>query len=156
MVLDQIFPSETVIVNLESTDKDELFAEMVESIVKVQPKFNREEALRALNERESKMTTGIMHGVAIPHAVCMSGTGILGAIGISRDGIDYDSLDKAPVHLVFMILTSEGETERHVQVLKQLASVLQIPGFVDSIVKSTTQTEVFNLLVSAEESLTEL
>ena len=156
MVLGQIFSSDSVIVNLESTDKDELFAEMLEPLVAAHPELNREEAFRALEERESKMTTGIMHGVAIPHAVVMTAKGIHGAIGISRSGIDYDSLDKSPVHLVFMILTAEGETERHVQVLKQLASVLQIPGFIDNIVKSTTPAEVCNLLNSAEESLTEL
>jgi nitrogen PTS system EIIA component len=156
MVLGQIFSSESVIVNLESTDKDELFAEMLEPLVAAHPELNREDSIRALEDRESKMTTGIMHGVAIPHAVVMTATGIHGAIGISRSGIDYDSLDKSPVHLVFMILTAEGETERHVQVLKQLASVLQIPGFIDNMVKSTTPAEVCNLLNSAEESLTEL
>ncbi len=156
MVLGQIFPSETVIVNLESTDKDELFAEMVESIVSAYPDMNRDEALRALDERESKMTTGIMHGVAIPHAVCATAKGIHGAIGISRNGIDYDSLDKSPVHLVFMILTAEGETERHVQVLKELASVLQIPGFVDKIVSLQSASDIVNYLNASEESLTEI
>jgi nitrogen PTS system EIIA component len=153
MVLEQIFHSETVIVDLKSTEKDELFEEMVESIVSVQPGLNRGDALHALNERESKMTTGIMHGVAFPHAVCPSVNGIRGVIGISRNGIDYDSLDKSPVYLVFMLLSSSGETERHVQVLKQLALVLQIPGFIDNILKCTTPSDVYNLLCSSEESL---
>ena len=77
----------------------------------------------------------------------------VGAIGISKEGIDYDSLDKAPVHVVFMILGSEGEAERHIQILKSLASVLQIPNFVDNHVKCSSASEVYKFLCESEESL---
>ena len=122
MVLNEVFPKDTIVVNLSSTEKDELFEELVETIHNACPKFNKEEALNCLNERESKMTTGIMHSVAIPHALISSMQGSVGAIGISQEGIDYDSLDKAPVHVVFMIIGNEKDTEHHIQLLRQLAS----------------------------------
>lgn len=155
MILGQIFPKETIVVNLESTEKDELFEELVESIHSYAGSFDRQSALDYLNDRESKMTTGIMHRVAIPHAMIPSFEGTVGAIGISRDGIDYDSLDKAPVHLVFMIIGNENETERHIQILKQLASVLQIPNFVDKMINCKTSSEVHALLCDSEDSLSD-
>lgn len=155
MVLGEIFPKETIVVNLESTEKDELFEEMVESIHSFYPKLDRAETIAALNERESKMSTGIMHSVGVPHALVPSVEVSIGAIGISRSGIDYDSLDKAPVHVVFMILGASDETERHIQILKQLALVLQIPGIVDKIVRCQSASDVYNLISQSEESLSD-
>lgn len=155
MVLDKIFSKETVIVNLESTEKDELFEELVEKIHSVCPEMNRTEALECLNDRESKMTTGIIHSVAIPHALIPSMKGTVGVIGLTKDGIDYDSLDKAPVHVVFMLIGAMGETEHHIQVLKQLAGVLQTPNFVEKILSCNSASEVYNLICSTEESISE-
>lgn len=153
MVLGQVFPKDTIVVNLSSTEKDELFEELLETIYSHHPCFDRGEALKVLNERESKMTTGIMHSVGIPHALIPSIKSAIGAIGISKEGIDYDSLDKAPVHVVFMIIGNEDGTEQHIQILKQLASVLQIKGFVDELVSLNSASEVYNFICTSEESL---
>lgn len=153
MVLDKIFPKDTVVVNLESTEKDELFEELVESIHTYCPTLDRDETLNSLKAREEKMSTGIMHNVAVPHALITSLDKMVGAIGISKSGIDYDSLDKAPVHVVFMILGAEGDTEHHIQVLKQLALVLQMPGIVDKIVKCETASDVYSLVCKSEDEI---
>ncbi|MBQ7539238.1 PTS sugar transporter subunit IIA [uncultured Treponema sp.] len=153
MVLNEVFPKDTIVVNLSSTEKDELFEELVETIHNACPKFNKEEALNCLNERESKMTTGIMHSVAIPHALISSMQGSVGAIGISQEGIDYDSLDKAPVHVVFMIIGNEKDTEHHIQLLRQLALILQTPDFVKKILSLKSSSEIYNFICSTEESL---
>ena len=146
MILEKVFSPETVILNLESTDKDELFEEMVEAIVRVHPELDRAQALTALRERESKMSTGIMHGIAVPHGNCASATDVVGAIGIRHAGIDYDSLDKAPVNLVFLVLCNPEQPEMHLSVLKELASVLQNPGFVADVMEKKTAQEVYDLL----------
>lgn len=153
MILGQIFSEKAIIVNLESTEKDELFEEMVVKLQQVYPELDRDEAVRDLNDRESKMTTGIMHNVAIPHAEVNNIKGTIGAIGITHNGIDYDSLDKAPVYLVFMLLAGNGETEAHIQILKQLATVLQIPTFVNDILECKTAADVYRLLCASEESV---
>ena len=153
MILEQVFPKDTIVVNLSSTEKDELFEELVETIHVHHPCFKKEEALHVLFERESKMTTGIMHSVGIPHALIPSMQGAIGAIGISAGGIDYDSLDKAPVHVVFMIIGNEDGAAQHIQILKQLASILQIPGIVDKLISFKSASEVYNFICTSEESL---
>lgn len=155
MLLGEIFPKETIVLNLDSTEKDELFEELVEAIHNYCPELDRAEALNCLNDRESKMTTGIMHNVGIPHALVSSMNHSVGAIGISRSGIDYDSLDNAPVYVVFMILGAENETERHIQILKSLATVLQLPDFVSNLMKQESASDVFKFISSAEASLLE-
>ena len=152
-MLGQIFPKETINVHVASTEKDELFEEMVEQLRAAYPEINREEALAALRAREAKMSTGIVHSVAIPHGRCASLKVNVGAIGISKAGIDYDALDGEPVHVVFMLMIAEGQTERHVQTLKTLSLVLQTPDFVQKVLQCATASEVYSLLCATEESL---
>ena len=153
MILSETFPKDTIVLNLSSTEKDELFEELVETIHSAHPIFNKTEALDCLNEREAKMTTGIMHSVAIPHALIPSMQGSVGAIGITQEGIDYDSLDKAPVHVVFMIIGNENGTGHHIQVLKHLATVLQTPDFVKNLLSLKSSSEIYNFICTSEESL---
>lgn len=155
MVLGQVFPKNTIVMDFSSTEKDELFEELVEAIHSNYPGFDKNEALKVLNERESKMTTGIMHSVGIPHALIPSIKDSIGAIGISHEGIDYDSLDKAPVHVVFMIIGPDNDPNHHIQILKQLASVLQIPDFVKNLLSLKSTSEIYNFVCTSEESLIE-
>lgn len=151
MILEWGFSPKTVIVDLESTDKDELFEEMVETMVVAHPEIDRAQALEALKERESKMSTGIMHNIAVPHGNCASVKEVVGAIGISHKGIDYDSLDKAPVHLVFMILCNPEHPEMHLSVLKELSSVLQSPAFLKEVMEKKSGQEVYDLLCAFKD-----
>ena len=151
MIFKRIFSPKCVIMDIESEEKDELFEEMVEALHSVRPDFDREEALASIRERESKMTTGIMHSVAVPHGTSKSVKGCVGAIGISRKGIDYESLDGSPVHFVFLIVCGEGEDELHLEVLKDLAVVLQDKDFIPRLQQLETPQEVCEFLCRAEE-----
>ena len=153
MILDSVFSPDAVIVDLESTEKDELFEEMVQCLVSHNSGINRDEALEALRDRESKMSTGIMHGIAVPHGNCESVKGVVGCIGISHYGISYQSLDGSPVNLVFMLLCNPGETERHLSVLKEVAAVLQNPAFMKEVMELKTPQEVYDLLCRYEAAL---
>lgn len=150
MVFGQVFSPKSIIVNLESEDKDELFEEMVAAITSVHPEIDRQEALNALREREAKMSTGIMHGIAVPHGTTEGISGCYGAIGISRKGIDYDSLDGAPVNLVFMFVCGTADNELHLDVLRGLATILQKSDFVSELMQKNTPQEVYDLLRNAE------
>ncbi|AEE17127.1 PTS sugar transporter subunit IIA [Treponema brennaborense] len=154
MILGQVFDPKSVNISLESTDKDEVFEELVESLVAVQPGLNRAEALAAVQEREAKLSTGIGRGVAVPHGICSGVSGVKGAIGISRGGIEYDSLDKAPVRIIFMLLSGRDECEYHLQVIKRLAQILEDPSFVDIILSKTTPQDVYDTLVRFEDAVT--
>ena len=153
MLLEEIFSKETVVAELESTEKDELFEELVEKIHSFCPEFDRRQAVESLNEREAKMSTGIMHAVAVPHALIPSMGRTVGAIGVSRGGIDYDALDKSPVNVVFLIIGRDGDAAGHIRVLRELALVLQSKGFVEGILKCRGASEIYNFVCNAERSI---
>lgn len=148
-----IFSPELIKVNLESSEKDELFEEMVEMFASSHSELDRDEILSALMLREAKMTTGIIPEIAIPHAIVTNVTNPIGVIGISRSGIDYDSLDKMPVKIVVMLLLSDADKGTHLKVMQSLVSVFQKPNFIQNIMSKLTPQEVYNELLSFEEAL---
>ena len=150
MILGDVFSAKAIKVNLESESKDEVFEELVEELVAVQNGMDRRKVLGAIRSRESLMSTGIMHGIAIPHGKTDAVSGVIGAIGVSQAGIEYDSLDKSPVHLVFLLVSSPEDSECHLQALKRLALVLEDPSFYESLLAQQTPQGVYDTLCKYE------
>ena len=129
MFLYEAFPPELIKIGLESEDKDEAFEELVDLFCRAKKSNAREEILEALRERESKMSTGIQKGIALPHGTTNAIENIFGILGISKRGIDYDALDGQPVYLLFMLLAPRTNSEMHLRLLKRLAGLLDNPQF---------------------------
>jgi PTS system fructose-specific IIC component/PTS system nitrogen regulatory IIA component len=136
----ETFPPELIKIGLEAEDKDELFEELVDHFCQVKKSSAREEILQALWERESKMSTGIQKGIAIPHGKTTALEHIHGVLGISKKGIDYEALDNQPVYIVFLLLAPQTDTELHLRMLKRLAALLDNPQFfTDLLAQSSAQ-----------------
>ncbi len=153
MLLDKVFNPRAVNIDLKSEDKDEVFEELIEELVSVNPSLDRSVALAAVKEREAKMSTGIMSGIAVPHAKTIAVTDVQGAIGISRSGIDYDALDVKPVHLIVLILSGEDSTELHLRVLKRLARLLENSEFYAELMEQKTAEAAYNVFCKYEKEL---
>ncbi|MCR5494133.1 MAG: PTS sugar transporter subunit IIA [Treponema sp.] len=158
-MLSDFLKPETVIINLESTDKDSLFAEMTEHLVRQNTSLVRDDILSAVQKREEQMNTSIMKGVAVPHGVCSSVHSPVVAIGISKAGIDYDisgvgsaEYVDSLVHLVVFMLFEQENAERHLHILADCARVLQIPNIYQSLLMAKTSQEVCNIVRDLETS----
>ena len=129
MFLHDLFSPEYIKVNMEAQDKDEAFEELVDYFCQVSGLNIREEVLNALKTREAKMSTGIQKGIAIPHGKTSAVNSVKGVVGISKKGIDYDSLDGEPVYLLFLIIAPLKDAEIHLRMLKRIAEMLENPQF---------------------------
>jgi mannitol/fructose-specific phosphotransferase system IIA component (Ntr-type) len=127
MPLSDIFGRELIKLDLESTTRDEVFEEMIETIAEFHPEYDRHEMLNAIISRENRMNTVVLPGIAAPHGYYKAVNGITGAIGFSRTGIDYG--DPGPVYSVFMLLMDELSRERHLRVLSRLLDLLNSESF---------------------------
>ena len=150
MISDFIKP-ENIIFELESTSKDELFGEIVECAVRAVPGLDRWKTVEALNEREEKMNTNIAPGIAVPHANLDFVKSPVIIIGKSKAGIDYESEDSEPVHLVFMILFEQGNAGSHLKLLAQCAQLMQRSGFYSSIMEAGSASEILSIIKKLEE-----
>jgi mannitol/fructose-specific phosphotransferase system IIA component (Ntr-type) len=141
-----IFSSKDIKMDLESVNKDEVLEELLEILVANHSGINRARVLDGLKVRESKMSTGIFHGVAIPHVSEDSVSKVLCAIGISRKGIDFDSFDKKPTYIFFLIISNTDNHAVQLRLLQSLSFILNEKTFVASIMEKKTPQEVFDTL----------
>ena len=139
-------------VGLESEDKDELFEELIDVLVRNRG-FDREALLEAVRDRESKMSTGIGQNIAIPHGKTDAVDGLVGVIGTSRSGIDYESLDDEPVHIVFLLLAPFDSSGPHIKALQRIAVLLKDRGLYKRLVDAASPQELFQILVNEESRL---
>ncbi|MDR1467992.1 MAG: PTS sugar transporter subunit IIA [Spirochaetaceae bacterium] len=152
MFLSDVFLPEFIIPDLEAENKDEVFEEMVSHFCTVIKSNKREEILAALREREAKMSTGVHPGIAIPHGKTAVVNRSYGVMGISRGGIDYDSLDGNPVYLVFMELAPPMEAEKHLHLLRRIAELLRNRDFYHDCLAAKNAKEVYEVLKKYEDT----
>ena len=142
-MLNDIF-SPNRIKNLSGTTKDDVLEELIETITDSKPECDHRELFDAVHMRESKMHTIIKPGIAVPRGYCSNINGVIGAIGFSREGIEYDDPDSGsqqPVHLVFLLIMDEVSREKHLRVLSRLLEMLNSPAF--SRLKSSKNPDDF-------------
>ncbi|MDR0376351.1 MAG: PTS sugar transporter subunit IIA [Spirochaetaceae bacterium] len=143
MPLSDIFKRRLIKVGLESKTRNEVFEELVETIIGAYPNFDRRELIEALLFRENRMNTAILPGVAVPHGYCNAIGGIIGAVGFSRAGIEYGC--REPVHSVFMLLMDGSSPEHHLRVLSRLLELLKSESFTMLRTARNAQ-EAYNIL----------
>ncbi|NIA22079.1 MAG: PTS transporter subunit EIIA [Anaerolineaceae bacterium] len=150
MRLRDILDASSVKVGLVSTDKEEAIEELVDLLVRSGKLSDRSGAIEAVMEREAQQTTGIGSGVAVPHAKHESIETLTAALGISSQGIEFDSVDDKPVHLVFLIMARVDDPGPHIQALAEIARLLQIPGFYRKLIEAESEADLLALIESEE------
>jgi len=155
MLLSEVFLPEFIKTNLEAVDKEEVFEELVDHFCAARNSPERENILAALRERESKMSTGIQHGIAIPHGKTNAVERMYGILGVSKKGIEYDALDGKPVTLVMMILAPPVEAEKHLHLLQRMAEVLRNQSFYADVTGAETPEAIYQVIKRYENLLSD-
>jgi mannitol/fructose-specific phosphotransferase system IIA component (Ntr-type) len=153
MIITNTITEACISASVQSEDKEELFAEMVEILVRGTPGMDRDAVLQAITERESKMSTGIGKGVAIPHGKTDAVSALCGVIGISKKGIDYEALDGEPVHVIFMLLAPASSAGAHIKALQRIGTLMKDRSCYQKLCDAKTSGEVFQILRSEEERM---
>ena len=111
---------------MKASNRWEAIDELIDHLVaagKIKPE-NREAILAVVKKRETSMSTGIGYGVGIPHASTDLIYEVVGALGRSRQGINFDALDNQPVSLVMLFLVPQGHFQKHLRTLADIAKLL--------------------------------
>jgi len=106
----------------------------------------RENVLKALHAREDQVSTGIGHGVAIPHAYCDKIEQPVAVLGRSRDGIDFEACDNAPVHFVILLLVPQTKPHVHLQTLASIARLFSQFGVRKKLKEASDADELMRAL----------
>lgn len=102
--------------------------------------------IKALKEREQMMSTGIGFGIAIPHAKISQVKKLSFAVGVSKAGIEFDSMDGKPVHLVILVAAGEDQHKQYLAVMSSIMSVLKDEATKEKIINSASAEEVLAIM----------
>lgn len=151
MLLSEVFLPEFIKYDLKGITKNAIFEEMVDHFCQATRKNVKKDVLAALYEREALMSTGVLHGIAMPHGKTAAIDGIFGVLGVSRQGINYDAMDGKPVYLVFMIIAPPVKAEIHLHILQLVAKFMRNPSFYNGIINAQNEKEVYDVIKSYED-----
>lgn len=148
MLLNSILTPERTRVKIQSASKKraleslaQVFADNIDSI-------DADELFQNFISRERLGSTGIGHGIAIPHCRFNTGGETYCACVTLNDAIDFDSVDNEPVDVIFAMLVPEDAQASHLQTLATIAEALQKPKYVSQLRKSKTEEELYNCAIS--------
>jgi mannitol/fructose-specific phosphotransferase system IIA component (Ntr-type) len=105
-----------------------------------------EHLIRALKEREEIMSTGIGFGIAIPHAKISSVREMAFAIGISKEGIEFNSIDGELIHLIILVAAGERQHKEYLRLLSNIMAIIKKDNVKESIINSADSEEVLRIL----------
>lgn len=109
-----------------------------------------EDVLEAVHQREAMLSTGIGHGVAIPHGKSPTLRGLSLVCGSSRVAVPFDALDGQPVRLFFLLAGPEAASTEHVRALSRIARIVRRPAVRDRLLHAGTPAEFHRVLLEAE------
>jgi len=131
MELGDILSKEQIITSMRAANRWEAIDELINNLVatgRIKPEHH--DAIAAVvKKRESSMSTGIGFGIGIPHASTDLISEVVGSLGRSQQGVNFDALDNQPVNLVMLFLVPQGQFQKHLHTLANIAKLLHRAEF---------------------------
>ncbi|MDP4122433.1 MAG: fructose-specific PTS transporter subunit EIIC [Bacillota bacterium] len=146
MKITELLTKHTIKLNIESKEKENVIDEMVTVLDKAGKLNDRQAYKEAILNREIQSSTGIGEGIAIPHAKTASVINPAIAFGRSKDGVDYESLDGQPAHLVFMIAATEGANNTHLEALSRLSTLLMREEIRKQLLEAESEDAIIDII----------
>lgn len=153
MKLTDLLHQDVVVDAMQATDATQAIDELLARLVSTGRlrETDRARAREIVLARERSMSTGIGHGVAIPHGTVPGLDGVLGALGRSTGGIEFAALDGNPVHIVVLVLVGESAYRQHIRTLAIVSRLLNSASLRAQLLQATEPASMMRA-IEAEES----
>jgi len=148
-ILDVLKP-EAILPTLDARDKKGVLEELVTPIAP-HADVSPEELVRVLMDREQLGSTGIGGGIGIPHGKLKALNDLLLGFGLSRQGVDFDSIDGRPTHIFFLLVTPENSTGLHLKLLARISRILKNEPFKERLLQATDRDEIYDIIKNEDE-----
>jgi PTS system fructose-specific IIA component/PTS system nitrogen regulatory IIA component len=135
-------------------DKPSAISELVDSLSaagEIQA-ADRDDIIKALLKREELGSTGIGRGIAVPHTKHASVERLVGTVGVSHEGVEFDSLDGNKVQLFFLLVSPPDRPGDHLRALENISRQLRDDSFCKLLKQAKTPEEILRLLVDADNN----
>ena len=148
MDLGDILSPEQIKTDLQAGTRWEAIDELISHLVdtgKIKPE-HKDAIIAVIKRRESQMSTGIGFGIGIPHASTDLINEVVGAFGRSKKGVNFDSLDNAPVTLVMLFLVPQGQFQKHLHTLAKIAKLLHKKEFRQALEEAPDSKAMYQII----------
>ncbi|HMJ89145.1 MAG TPA: PTS sugar transporter subunit IIA [Candidatus Acidoferrum sp.] len=148
MNLADILSPAQIIPELRATNRWEAIDELIDNLVvtgKIKPD-HRESITAVVRKRETSMSTGIGFGIGIPHASTDLIYEVIGALGRSHLGANFDALDNQPVNLVVLFLVPQGQFQKHLHTLAEIAKLLHKKDFRKELMDASDASAMYGII----------
>lgn len=156
MKITDFLKEECILIGVKSRDKRGAISELLDLLKEKKYIKDTKEILESIMEREKLGSTGIGQGIAVPHTKTDQIDDLIGAVGISENGVAFDALDGEPVYIIFLILAPTKSIGLHLKALAKIARLLKDKTFRNSLRKATSVSEAFTIIKEDEERLTSI
>jgi len=146
MNLKTVLSKETICLHMKGTTKEEIINELLDILVAAKKITDRSAALAAIMDREQKMSTGMKHGIAIPHGKSPTINDLVACIGVSDGAVEFDALDHEPCNIFIMTLSPVEKTGPHLQFLAEISLLFKSAEKRQEIQNASTPEEVLKIL----------
>lgn len=141
---------EAILPDLKANDKKGVLEELVTPVARIAD-INHDYLVKVLMERERLGSTGIGEGIGIPHGKVKGLGSLVLGFGLSKKGVDFDSMDGQPAHIFFLLLTPENSTGLHLKLLARISRILKNEPFKQRLLHATNRDEIYSIIEEEEE-----
>lgn len=155
MMMSEFLSEAPIKIGLEARNKTAAIEEMIDLLVSDHQisLANRGTVIEAVMKREAMISTGMEHGVAIPHGAVDSVDDIVAALGVSQAGVDFHSIDGRPTYIIILLILPANKYSSSVQAMAGISRVLTTPQIRKSIRDATSSDDLLDCILDEEERL---
>jgi len=148
MNLKKVLTKNSVLLSLKADTKPDVIEELISFLVDSGKISDRDAALKAVLDREGKMSTGMQHGIAIPHGKTDSVDELIVAIALKPEGVDFKAMDEKPstIFVLTLSLSPANRTGPHIQFLAEISKLLSQEKLRDVLLSAQTEEDILALL----------
>jgi len=145
--------SKAITANIKSTDKNSVIKELVDLLINSREvdKKHKNKLIELLKNREALGSTAIGQGVGIPHAKSDCVNKLIAAIGISKRGVDFESLDGELVYIFFLLLAPQDSAGPHLKALARISRLLKDKYFRDNLKSAEDEKAILKIIQQEDE-----
>ena len=150
MNLTQILQPNCIKIPLDGKDKQAVITELVDLLDANTLVSDKNAALESVMLREKTRSTGIGSGIAIPHGKCTVVKELVMALGITKQPIDFESIDGKPVRIILLLISPLNQSGPHIQALAKISRLMLDDLFKNKLEKCTSAAQAYELITKKE------
>lgn len=150
MKICDVLYKDSILADLKSRNKKGILEELVVPVAEIAG-VSQKDLTKVLMERERLGSTGIGGGIGIPHGKMKNLESLVLGFGLSRKGVDFESLDGQPTHIFFLLVTPENSTGLHLKLLARISRILKNDPFKNRLMEATDRDEILGIIKEEDE-----